>query len=218
MSAIRFRDTQISNSSRCMRKRLPADPDCIKVTSRIHAPDGPLTSYRVITASEARPRDSDINRARSHYRQTRPSSKSRMSLAILKRALDAHPHNRTSILDAGEEIWRKDEQAKEWEPALNGLGGPVIDLCDREMIWTAWLSWAMRSVKNVDEYLSCVRRAFAVFNFQEAAVIRVRLLWELCVIFTRVVGNSFRHLLYFLTWTLGYSEQAMGVFQAQMEL
>ena len=116
-----------------------------------------------------------------------PAARAEISLAILKRALDAHPHNRTSIrlrvsyLDAGEEIWRKDEQAREWESALSALGGLGIDLRDREMIWTAWLSWAMRSAKNVDDYLSCFRRAFAVFNFQEAEVIRVRLLWRLCV-------------------------------------
>ena len=115
------------------------------------------------------------------------TARAEISLAILKRALDAHPQNRTSIrllvsyLDAGEEIWRRDEQAKEWESALNTLGGPGVDLCNREMIWTAWLSWVMRNAKNMDDFLSCFRRAFAVFDFEEAEVIRVRLLWRLCV-------------------------------------
>ena len=169
---------------------LPADPDCIKVTSRTHTPDDPLTSYRAITASEAEPRESDSEHTDSVHGLTSedegrpsgepyvhltaqqeaikeqesilardptlisswfslirlsiaqspitarrgPAARAEISLAILKRALDAHPHNQTSIrlrvsyLDAGGEIRRKDEQANEWESALNDLGGPGIDL------------------------------------------------------------------------------------------
>ena len=202
-----------------------------------------MTSYRAITASEARPRDSDSEHTGSVHGLTSedeggpsgephvhltaqqeaikelesnlahdptlidswfslirlsiaqspvtarrgPAARAEISLSILKPALDAHLQNRTSVrllvsyLEAGEEIWRKDEQAQEWESALNAVGSPGIDLCNREMIWTAWLSWAMRNAKNVDDFLSCFRRAFAVFNFEEAEVIRVRLLWRLCV-------------------------------------
>jgi len=215
----------------------------MKVTSRRHAPDDPLTSYRAITTSEARPHGTDSEHTDSVHgltsededgpggeprihltaqqeaikeleaTLTRDSTsidswfslirlsiaespitakrgqkaRAEISLAILKRALDAHPQNRTSVrlrvsyLEAGEETWKRDEQAKEWETALNTLGGPGIDLSNREMIWSAWLSWTMQNAKNVDDFLPCFRRAFAVFNFEEAEVIRVRLLWRLCV-------------------------------------
>jgi len=221
----------------------PADLDFIKVTSRRHAPEDPLTSYRAIIASEARPHDSDsehtdpvhgltsedeespnreprihltaqqeaikeleailtrdptlidswfslirLSIAESPITARRGSiARAEISLAMLKRALDAHPQNRTSVrlrvayMEAGEEIWKRDEQAKEWEAALVALGGPGIDLGNREMIWSAWLSWTMRNAKNVDDFLPGFRRVFAVFDIGEAEVIRVRLLWRLCV-------------------------------------
>ena len=115
-----------------------------------------------------------------------PVARAEISLAILKRALEAHPQNRTSVrlrtayLEAGEVIWKRDEQAQAWETALKDLGGTGIDLGSREAVWSAWVSWAMRNAKNMDDFLPCFRRAFAVFNSEEAEVIRVRLLWRLC--------------------------------------
>ena len=217
--------------------------DFITVTSRRHVQDDPLTSYRAITASEARPNDTDSDHTDSVHGLTSedeggpsgeprihltarqeaikeleailtrdptrigswfslirlsvadspvtsrrgPIARAEISLAILRRALDAHPQNRTSVrlqvayLEAGEEIWQRGEQAKEWEAALIALGGPGHDLGNREMIWSAWLSWVMRNAKNVDDFLSAFRRVFAVLNLEEAEVIRVRLLWRLCV-------------------------------------
>ena len=205
--------------------------------------DDPLTSYRAITASEARPYESDAEHTDSVHGLTSedeggpsgelhihltaqqeaikeleiilirdstlidswfslihlsvaeipitsrrfPIAKANISLAILKRALDAHPQNRTSVrlrvayLEAGEEIWQRDKQAKEWEAALIALGGTGIDLGNREMMWSAWVNWVMRNAKNVDDFLSAFRRVFAVFNVEEAEMIRVRLLWRLCV-------------------------------------
>ena len=217
--------------------------DFIAVTSRRHVKDDPLTSYRAITASEARPHDTDSEHTDSIHGLTSedeggpsgeprihltarqeaikeleailtrdstsidswfslirlsvadspvtsrrgPMARAEISLAILKRALNSHPQNRASVrlqvayLEAGEEIWQRGEQAKEWEAALVTLGGPGHDLSNREMIWSAWLSWVMRNAKNVDDFLSAFRRVFAVFNLEEAEVIRVRLLWRLCV-------------------------------------
>ena len=205
--------------------------------------EDPLTSYRAITASEARPHDSDAEHTDSVHGLTSededgpsgqphihltaqqeaikeletilirdptlidswfslirlsiaeipitsrrgPIARAEISLAILKRALGAHPQNRTSVrlrvayLEAGEEIWQRGVQAKEWETALIALGGSGIDLGTREMIWSAWLNWVMRNAKNVDDFLSAFRRVFAVFNVEEAEMIRVRLLWRLCV-------------------------------------
>ena len=221
----------------------PADLDFIKVTSRRHVQDDPLTSYRAITASEARPHDTDSEHTDSVHGLTSedegghsgephihltarqeaikeldailtrdstlidswfsfirlsiadspvtsrrgPIARAEISLAILKRALDADPQNRTSVrlqvayLEAGEEVWQRSEQAEEWEGALIILGGAGNDLANREMIWNAWLSWVMRNAKNVDDFLSAFRRVFGVLNLEEAEVIRVRLLWRLCV-------------------------------------
>ena len=217
--------------------------DYITVTSRRHAQDDSLTPYRAISASEARPHDTDSGHSNSVHGLTSedegdpsgeprihltarqeaikeleailtrdstlidswfslirlsvadspvtsrrgPIARAEISLATLKRALDAHPQNRTSVrlqvayLEAGEEIWQRGEQAKEWEATLMTLGGPGHDLGDREMLWSAWLSWVMRNAKCVDDFLSAFRRVSAVFNFEEAEVIRVRLLWRLCV-------------------------------------
>ena len=221
----------------------PADLDFIAVASKRRERDDPSTSYRAITASEARPYNSDSEHTDSVHGLTSedeggpsgklhihltarqeaikeleanltrdstlidswfslvrlsvaeipitsrrgPIARAEISLAILKRALDAHPQNRTSVrlrvayLEAGEEIWQRVEQVKQWEAALIALGGPGIDLDNREMIWSAWLSWVMRNAKNMDDFLSAFRRVFAVFNVEEAEMIRVRLFWRLCV-------------------------------------
>jgi NRDE-2, necessary for RNA interference len=116
-----------------------------------------------------------------------PVARAEISLGVLTRALDAHPQNHTSVrlrvsyLEAGEELWDKREQAHEWETALKAVGGLGVHLGNREMIWSAWLSWAMRTARNVDDFLSSFRRALAAFDFGEGEVVRIRLLWRLCV-------------------------------------
>jgi hypothetical protein len=240
-----------------------------------------LTSYRAITATDARPDDSDSERTDSVHGLTSedeggpggeprihltaqqeaikeheailtrdpalvdswfslirlsiaespltakrgPRARAEISQAILKRALDAHPQNQTSVrlrvayLEAGEEIWEVVRRANEWESALQALGGPGTDLGSREMMWGAWLSWRMRNATNVDDVLSSFRQALEAFNFGEAEAIRVRLLWRLCVhLYESGKHPSFRAPRCFLILILGYSEQAMGILQAQMEL
>ncbi|KAF9455047.1 DUF1740-domain-containing protein [Macrolepiota fuliginosa MF-IS2] len=130
-------------------------------------------------------------------------ARSEITVAVLSRALSADPHNMTSKLlrlryiKAGEEIWQEAKLTAEWEEALK-VGGVEI--------WIEWLEWRIRNCKKgMDGLVEDVSRIYATLrndNTEAAELMRLRVFWRMTIVYKNA----------------GFTEKAMAMFQAQVEL
>lgn len=135
-----------------------------------------------------------------------PAARAEISLAVLKRALAAHPHNtrnsrlRLRYLRAGEEVWHSSVLRSEWEEALR-TGDPDL--------WMAWLDWRIGSAeRGVEGVVEDARRALDSLSKQEVRgdeareMALLRVFWRVAVAFRDA----------------GFVERATAMFQAQAEM
>ncbi|KAG2755539.1 hypothetical protein P692DRAFT_20815112 [Suillus brevipes Sb2] len=128
-------------------------------------------------------------------------ARAEITLAILKRARAAHPHNRSSgilflkYLRAGEEVWHESKTKAEWEEASK-LGGIEI--------WMEWLEWRIRTVAGgVDTLVTDATRVLRALGSSGSREIdKLRVVWRVAVAFQQA----------------GYHERTTALFQAQAEL
>ncbi|KAF5385409.1 hypothetical protein D9757_005389 [Collybiopsis confluens] len=130
-------------------------------------------------------------------------ARSEIALAIISRALSAHPANsnspllRIKYLLAGEKIWEDRDCDLEWEKALNSGD---IDL------WMEWLEWRMRKAKSSDALNDVIDAALRVLssrgNSEQSEIEKVRVFWRTAIALQQA----------------GYHERATALFQAQAEL
>lgn len=127
-----------------------------------------------------------------------PKARAEISLAVLSRAMSAHPDNKRSMrlrlefLSVGEELWSNERLYEEWEDALS---------LNHAELWMAWLDWRIRTYRDgIDRVMSDAERLQAVFEGNE--VEKLRVFWRVAVAFRDA----------------GYSERALALFQAQAEL
>jgi hypothetical protein len=135
-------------------------------------------------------------------------ARAEITLAILKRARAAHPHNRSSgilflkYLRAGEEVWHESKTKAEWEEASK-LGGIEI--------WMEWLEWRIRTVAGgVDTLVTDATRVLRALGSSGSREIdKLRVVWRVAVAFQQA-GTK---LLPFHPYSL-----YIGLFQAIMNV
>lgn len=127
-----------------------------------------------------------------------------ITVSVLQRAIDSHPSASTSpilrikYLKAGEEIWDPYQLASRWNEALR-LGDVAL--------WMEWLEWRIRQSKlGLEGLFEDMDRVLSAGPFQqdnvESELARLRVFWRTA---TAVKGA-------------GFTERAMAMFQAQLEL
>ncbi|KAF9076152.1 NRDE-2, necessary for RNA interference-domain-containing protein, partial [Rhodocollybia butyracea] len=132
---------------------------------------------------------------------TIPKTRHKTAVAVLSKAISAHPANSTSVplrikyLKAGENVWDKDACRSEWEDALR-LGS--ID------IWMEWFEWKIAQTdEDLDQVINAALRILSSLDDSEDAEVgRVRVFWRTAIAFQQA----------------GYHERAIAMFQAQAEL
>lgn len=135
-------------------------------------------------------------------------AKAEIATSILKRALDAHRDNEASprlrllYIMYGEEIWDEEKTRRSWNSLLSDFGGNDVPPWKQALIWMTFLDWSIINRPSISEALDDARRALAQLQGSEFEMARVRILWRIAV-FLREAG---------------FLEQAMAIFQAQMEL
>ena len=102
-----------------------------------------------------------------------------ITLAVLSRAISAHPSNKRSkvlrlkYLKAGEEVWTPEKLREEWEDAV---------AVDDVEIWIAWLDWRLRRSSNMLRYVAeDTARALRAPALRGDEVGQVRILWRVAV-------------------------------------
>jgi hypothetical protein len=101
-----------------------------------------------------------------------------IALAVLARALRAHPDNTRAVslrlryLRAGEEIWHESKLSEEWEDALKAVGNPEIVL--------EWLDWRVRTAqKGIDGVVEDGVRSIDLMRGHEIGMLRA--FWRVAV-------------------------------------
>ncbi|KAF8575509.1 hypothetical protein K439DRAFT_1398173 [Ramaria rubella] len=148
-----------------------------------------------------------------------PSAKSSLAraraeikLSVLERAIRTHRKNKASVemrvkwLNAGAEIWDREKLDKEWDEAVKELGGKGIDDTGgsgaRNTMWEEWLRWRIRSAGRATGVEGIIEDARRVIENIDGETSKVKVLWRTAAILKEA----------------GFSERAMGIFQAQAEL
>jgi len=131
-------------------------------------------------------------------------ARSDITLSILERALQADPATKTSpllrvkYLKAGEDIWDEAQLLAQWEVALD---------LDDAALWIEWLEWRIRRNKQgVDGLFEDANRVLSSAPFQqdtiESELARLRIFWRTLL----------------AVQAAGFTERAMAMLQAQLEL
>jgi hypothetical protein len=143
-----------------------------------------------------------------------------ITLSILGRALAADTRNgaskelRLTYMKAGEEVWHESKIKAEWEDALK-VGGIEIQI--------EWLEWKIgKGNKGIDGIIEDAARISGMLGHgQEDEVAKLRIFWRVAVAFQKagvflsrlvllaVINNEF---------SIGFTERATAMFQAQAEL
>ena len=109
--------------------------------------------------------------------------RSEMIVSVLARALEAHPHNSSSVLlrlkylKAGESIWSKERLDEEWGKALQA--SKSSDLC------VEWLDWKIRNTSGVGDLLDDA--SYTLQNIgnelleEDAELARLRIFWRITI-------------------------------------
>jgi hypothetical protein len=155
-----------------------------------------------------------------HTSKNATKASSEIALSILSRALSSHPSNSTNkelrlkYLKAGEEEWHESKLRAEWEDALK-VGG--ID------IWMEWLEWRIRkAVKGINGVVEDAQRVLrSLSDTEEDEMGKLRVVWRTAVALQnagmpQASANSIITLIFSLS--LGFTERATALFQAQAEL
>ncbi|KAI0348412.1 hypothetical protein BDW22DRAFT_1350623 [Trametopsis cervina] len=133
--------------------------------------------------------------------ETKNADKSRaeIALAVLSRALSAHPSNaqsqrlRLKYLNIGEAMWTAETLHSEWEKALK-IGSPEL--------WIQWLDWRIRAVpRGIEGVSEDARRVLAALSLENEDG-RLRAFWRIAIALRDA----------------GFIERANALFQAQAEL
>ena len=107
-----------------------------------------------------------------------PTSRAEVAVAVLRRALKAHPSNRANLmlwfryLSWGEHIWSVSDLADQWDTALKDV--------ENETIWLAWLDWQLRAEpdKGLDTFLTAASRCLATLQDER---LKLMALWRVVV-------------------------------------
>ncbi|GJE85747.1 NRDE-2, necessary for RNA interference-domain-containing protein [Phanerochaete sordida] len=176
------------------------DSDSISLDSRqitLKELEGQLTSDPTSIATWLSLLSHSVSTVPLHSKNA-PKARAEITLAILSRALSAHPDNKKSVtlrlelLSTGEELWDNKRLYEEWEDALD-LGQPEL--------WQAWLDWRIRTQRDgVDGIISDAERVLSIFASDE--IEKLRVFWRVAVALRDA----------------GYGERALALFQAQAEL
>jgi len=120
-------------------------------------------------------------------------ARAEISVSLLRRAIDAHSDNATSLrlrllyLEHGSEIWSEETLREEWERTLNSLGASHCPSWKRVVVWLNWIDWRLIANRTMTTALNDAKRVFAQFHGEEFARVRVRLCWRVAV-FLREAG------------------------------
>lgn len=122
-----------------------------------------------------------------------PKARADISLALLERALGAHPANRRAralrlkYLRAGEDVWGAERLASEWEGVLGDFKGREGD----EEVWVEWVDWRVRRAEGgVEGVVEDARRALGMFASRpDCELVCLRVFWRVAVTF-RDAGRS----------------------------